>query len=48
MAQKVMYTYIIYSRQGDFIVTKSRFSEVISERFTYKTQGVFSTALYMS
>jgi len=46
MVQKVMYTYIIYSRQGDFIATKSRFREVISERFTYKIQGVFNTALY--
>jgi len=46
MAQKVMYTYIIYSRQGDFIATKSRCREVISERFTYKIQGMFSTAIY--
>lgn len=46
MAQKVMYTYIIYSRQGDFIATKSRFHEVILERFTCKIQGVFSTVLY--
>jgi hypothetical protein len=46
MAQKVMYTYIIYSRQGNFIATKSRFREVISERFTYKIQGMFNTAFY--
>jgi hypothetical protein len=41
-----MYTYIIYCRQGDFIATKSKRCEVISERFTYKIQGVFNTATY--